>query len=92
MIDSLANTSKKYRRALSGEDFAMFSLIGTEDWEDYASLSFTAMQTEAIVDLEARLERLVEVVERMDKNLGLITEALTSTATTEHDGTLPPRE
>jgi hypothetical protein len=92
MIDYLANTSKKYRRALSGEDFAMFSLIGTEDWEDYASLSFTAMQTEAIVDLEARLEQLVEVVERMDQKLGLISEALTSTATADHDGALPTRD
>lgn len=46
MIDFLAGISGKYRRVMSGQDMALISIIGTEDWEDYANLSFTAMQAE----------------------------------------------
>jgi hypothetical protein len=58
MIDDLRRRGGKYDDALNGRRFASFSLIGTEDWEDYASLSIRGMLLESATDIEERLERI----------------------------------
>lgn len=68
MVDALAE-ARKYRIALEGDRLAYFSIIGTESWEDYASLSFAAMRTETLVDIDIRLDSLTEMMTRVDANL-----------------------
>lgn len=58
MINNLRQRAGKYDDALSGLRFANFSLIGTDDWEDYASLSIRGMLLESTTDMEERLERI----------------------------------
>ncbi len=53
----------------SGERLANFSFMGTEDWEDFASLSFTAMQLETISDLDHRVEGLEHSLLRIEGHL-----------------------
>jgi len=57
MTELLRNFSK-YHDSLNGLRWAKFSVIGTGDWEDYASLSIRAMQLETLTDLERRVENL----------------------------------
>lgn len=75
MIDALAE-QKKYRMPLQGERFAVFSLWGTEDWEDMASLAFRAMILESIVDLDQRVEGMASSLERIEGHLRSIAEAV----------------
>lgn len=58
MIDVLRRQGGKYDDALTGRRFASFSLIGTNDWEDYASLSIRGMLLESTTDIEERLETI----------------------------------
>jgi len=58
MTDALRETSGKWRNALEGNKFNLVSIMGTGDWEDYASSSIAAMQLEAVTDLSERVERL----------------------------------
>ena len=51
LINQLART-EKYNRAINQGEFATFSIIGTNDWEDYASLSFQALQLRGMIRLE----------------------------------------
>lgn len=63
LIANLSNT-KKYKKAISSGEFAQFSIIGTNDWEDYASLSISALQLLTMAQINARLELLTEHLER----------------------------
>lgn len=58
MIEELRQTAGKYDDALTGRRFALLSLIGTEDWEDYASLAIRGMLLESTTDVEERLESI----------------------------------
>jgi hypothetical protein len=75
MIDALKE-SRKYRLALSGERLASFSIIGTDDWEDYASLAFDAMALETTLDIDTRLERLTDTVARLERHMARVVELL----------------
>lgn len=76
MVDALGSKAPKWRRALSGERLANFSFMGTEDWEDFASLSFTAMQLETISDLDHRVEGLAQSLLRIEGHLVRIAQLL----------------
>ena len=58
MTDALRGMGKKYSNVLGGERYNLFSLIGTNDWEDYASLTVSAMTLESISDLDERVEKI----------------------------------
>lgn len=57
LLTSLAG-AKKYRRAIFDGEFATFSIIGTEDWEDYASLSIDALQLLTLAQINENLEAI----------------------------------
>jgi len=63
LVNQLAG-GKKYARALKKGQFATFSFIGTEDWEDYASLSIRALQLLAVTRIDENLEKLVQILEK----------------------------
>lgn len=61
IVESLLNNltaTKKYKRAISGGEFALFSFIGTNDWEDYASLSIDALQLLTLAQINENLEAI----------------------------------
>ena len=58
MTELLRSVAPKYYDSLNGLRWATFSVVGTSDWEDYASLSIRAMQLETLTDLERRVENL----------------------------------
>jgi hypothetical protein len=62
LLSHLAGT-KKYKRAISGGEFAAFSIIGTNDWEDYASLSFDALQLLTLAQINENLEAIRKQLE-----------------------------
>lgn len=78
MIDFLAKRGRKYQRALEGDRLAAFSIVGTQDWEDFADVSFTAMQAESLADIDMRLEALTAAVGHLDRRLLQIVELLES--------------
>jgi hypothetical protein len=77
MIDALKEM-RKYRLALSGERLATFSIIGTEDWEDYASLAFDAMALEATLDIDTRLETMELTLTKLERHMARVVELLES--------------
>jgi hypothetical protein len=62
LLSHLAGT-KKYKRAISGGEFAAFSIIGTNDWEDYASLSIDALQLLTLAQINENLEAIRKKLE-----------------------------
>jgi len=62
LLSHLAAT-KKYKRAISGGEFAAFSIIGTNDWEDYASLSIDALQLLTLAQINENLEAIRNKIE-----------------------------
>ena len=60
LITQLAS-GKKYDRALNTGEFATFSIIGTNDWEDYASLSFRALTLKSLLRIEQSLDEQKEI-------------------------------
>jgi hypothetical protein len=62
LLSHLAAT-KKYKRAISGGEFAAFSIIGTNDWEDYASLSIDALQLLTLAQINENLEAIRKKIE-----------------------------
>jgi hypothetical protein len=57
LVEKLSET-KKYGRAIKGGDFASFSLVGTKDWEDYASLSLQAVTLLTLTNIDKNLEAI----------------------------------
>jgi hypothetical protein len=55
--------NKKYRKAIKGGEFAAFSLIGTKDWEDYASLSLQSLQMLTLLNIDENLEKIRKLLE-----------------------------
>lgn len=62
LLSNLAET-KKYKRAITGGEFALFSFIGTNDWEDYASLSIDALQLLTLAQINNNLEEIRRILE-----------------------------
>lgn len=58
MTEALKNAGGKWANAMEGSRFNAFSIMGTGDWEDYASASMTAMSLEALTDLGERVEAM----------------------------------
>jgi hypothetical protein len=63
LIGELAK-EKKYAKAIKNGNFATFSIMGTNDWEDYASLSIAALNLLAITRIDENLEKLVKILEK----------------------------
>ena len=63
LVSELA-AGKKYAKAIKKGNFASFSIIGTNDWEDYASLSIAALNLLAITRIDENLEKLVKILEK----------------------------
>ena len=76
MIKMLAERAKKYDLALTGDRWAYGSILGTESWEDYASLSTRAMQLETTTNIDERLERIELHMERSEWLLEKILQSL----------------
>ena len=76
LVDLLSATAPKYEDALRGERLASFSLIGTSDWEDYASLSFSAAAVELLADVDARLEQITIVLDQLTSLVAQVSERL----------------
>ena len=58
MVQQLLQTGDKWKVALDGERFAAFSIVGTNDWQDYASAAMQAMLLETASDVDERLDTL----------------------------------
>jgi hypothetical protein len=65
LVDELA-AGRKYAKALKKGNFAAFSIIGTNDWEDYASLSISALQLLAVTRIDENLEKLINLLEKKE--------------------------
>lgn len=76
MVKELRQTGDKWRMALEGERFALFSVVGTKDWEDYASAAIQAMLLETSTDAEERLDALEQQVADVGVLLGDIRDLL----------------
>lgn len=61
LVSELAST-KKYAKAIRQGSFATFSLIGTNDWEDYASLSISALNAISLANIARNLEEVVALL------------------------------
>lgn len=69
MIGELSKPGSKYQAVIGGDRWASVSIIGTSDWEDYASLSIAAMQLETSTDLDEPLERIEGLLHRIATQL-----------------------
>ncbi len=67
LLSNLAG-AKKYRRAIYDGEFASFSIIGTADWEDYASLSIDALQLLTLAQINENLEAIRKQLEGKEKD------------------------
>lgn len=63
LLTSLA-AGKKYKKAISSGEFALFTLVGTTDWEDYASLSIEALQLLTLAQINTNLEAIRKSLEK----------------------------
>ena len=72
MIDQLGESGGKYARALRGDRLAAFSVIGTEDWQDFASLAYQVMELETALDSDVRLEDISTSLRRIEGLLGTL--------------------
>lgn len=67
LLSNLAGTNK-YKRAISDGEFASFSIIGTTDWQDYASLSIDALQLLTLAQINQNLEAIRKQLEGNPKD------------------------
>jgi len=67
VIETLINelsSAKKYRKAIKGGQFALFTIMGTSDWEDYASLSLQSLQLLTLANIDDNLEKIRILLEK----------------------------
>jgi hypothetical protein len=67
VIETLINelsSAKKYRKAIKGGQFALFTIMGTSDWEDYASLSLQSLQLLTLANIDDNLEKIRLLLEK----------------------------
>jgi hypothetical protein len=50
----------KYAKPFDDGRFATFSLVGTNDWEDYASLVLQMIEVDTMLNIEEKLDLLLE--------------------------------
>ena len=70
VIETLINelsSAKKYRKAIKGGQFALFTIMGTSDWEDYASLSLQSLQLLTLANIDDNLEKIRILLEKQEK-------------------------
>jgi hypothetical protein len=70
VIEALINNltyAKKYRKAIKGGQFATFTLMGTNDWEDYASLTLQSLQLLTLANIDDNLEKIRILLEEQKK-------------------------
>jgi hypothetical protein len=63
-IETLARTPR-YRKPLRDGEFAGLNLFGG-DWNEYANVARTAMLVETLLDIDQRLEEIVDGLARSD--------------------------
>lgn len=68
-VEALREVSGKYAQALDGEGFSAISIIGTDSWEGYASLSIRAMTLETLTDLSEAVATLNLRLESLEASL-----------------------
>lgn len=71
VIETLINelsSVKKYRKAIKGGQFALFTIMGTSDWEDYASLSLQSLQLLTLANIDDNLEKIRILLEKSEKS------------------------
>lgn len=61
---ALDTFGEKYQRPFVSKSFASFSVIGTNDWQDYASTVLQLVQLDTLLSIEALLERLTDGLDR----------------------------
>lgn len=54
----------KYALPFDQGRFAVFSVMGTNDWEDYASLVLQMIQVDTLLNIEEKLDSLLTVLDR----------------------------
>lgn len=59
--------AKKYRKAIKGGQFATFTIMGTSDWEDYASLTLQSLQLLTLANIDDNLEKIRILLEEDKK-------------------------
>jgi hypothetical protein len=62
LVQNLSGASK-YAKAVKQGEFAAFSFIGTNDWEDYASLSINALNALSLANISSELEAIRRLLE-----------------------------
>lgn len=70
VIETLINNltyAKKYRKAIKGGQFATFTIMGTSDWEDYASLTLQSLQLLTLANIDDNLEKIRILLEEGKK-------------------------
>lgn len=59
----------KYNKALTKGEFAAFSLMGTNDWEDYASTVLRIMTLKESLRIDQNLEEIKKILIKIEKKL-----------------------
>lgn len=68
LIGQLAQ-SGKYHSALSKGKFAAFSIMGTNDWEDYASTALRTVMLKEVLRIDKNLEDIKKILAKIEKKL-----------------------
>ena len=68
LIGQLAQ-SGKYHSALSKGKFAAFSIMGTNDWEDYASTALRTVMLKEVLRIDKNLEDIKKILTKIEKKL-----------------------
>lgn len=63
ILRELVTRGEKYSRPFTRGKFATFSLIGTEDWQDYAALVLQVVQIDTLLNIEQKLDSLLAAVD-----------------------------
>jgi len=58
------NLRNKYSKSIKTGEFSDWSFVGTNDWQDYAELSVSALHLLAITRIDENLEKIVALLER----------------------------
>jgi hypothetical protein len=57
----------KYKKALQEGKFAAFSLVGSNDWEDYASSVFRILMLKELMRISKSVDKLSKEIEKLNK-------------------------
>ncbi len=68
-VNALRGNSGKFAKALNGEGLVSVSVMGTDSWAEFVSLSVQAMQLETLTDIARTLEALHARVAALEEAL-----------------------